>query len=122
MSAPLPENPANPLLMKMLVPAPYQAPAKKDKKKKNTKEAQGDLHPEETSRAVSGGTEAPSSGEEDEDKDEGEGEVEEGEELEDPPSKGKKRAASVDPEEGMSKRGRVSPFDDLDSHTEVVPK
>ena len=32
--APLPENPADPLLMKMLVPAPYEAPTKKDKKKK----------------------------------------------------------------------------------------
>ena len=62
--------------MKMLVLAPYQAPAKKDKKKKKTKEAQGDLHPEETSGAVSGGTEAPSSGKEDED--EADEEAEEG--------------------------------------------
>ena len=68
--APLPENPADPLLMKMLVPAPYQAPAKKDKKNKKAKEAQGNLHPDETSGTVSRGTEAPSSDEEDKDEDE----------------------------------------------------
>ena len=105
--------------MKMLVPAPYQGTAKKDKKKKKEKEAQGDLHPEETSGAVSGGTEAPSSGEEDEDEDEDE---EEEEEVKNPPPKGKKRVASVDPEEGASKRGRVSLSDDSDSGPEASPK
>ena len=48
--------------MKMLVPAPYQAPAKKDKKNKKIKAAQGYLHPEETSGTVPRGTEAPSEG------------------------------------------------------------
>ena len=105
--------------MKMLVPVPYQAPVKKDKKKK-TKEAQGDLHPEKTLGAVSGGTEAPSSGEEDEDEEEEEEDEEE--EEENPPPKGKKRAASVDPEEGASKRGKISLSDDSDSGTEAVPK
>ena len=101
----------------MLAPAPYQAPAKKGKNKKTAKEAQGDLHPEETSGAVSGETVAPSSGEEDKDEDEEEEEVDEN-----PPPKGKKRVASIDPEEGASKRGRVSLSDDSDSGTEAVPK
>ena len=102
--------------MKMLVPAPYQAPEKKDEKKKS-KEAKGGLPHEETLGAVSGGTEAPSSHEGDKDKDE-----EEEEEEENPPLKGKKRAASADPEEGASKRGNISLSDDLDSGTEAVPK
>ena len=84
--------------MKMLVLAPYQAQSKKDTKKKKTKVAQGDLHPEDTSGAVSGGVEAPSSGEEDEDDEEEEAGEEE--EAENPPPKGKKRAASVDPKDG----------------------
>ena len=98
----LPKNLDEPLLMRMLVPAPYQAPAKKDKKKKG-KETKGGLHHEDTSGAMSGGTEAPSSHEGDEDEDE-----EEEEEEENPPLKGKKRAASVDPKEG-SPRGERYP-------------
>ena len=99
--------------MKMLVPAL----ANKDKKKKKTKEAQGDLHPEETSGAMFGENEAASSGEEDEEDDE-----EEEEEVENPPPKGKKRAASIDPEDGAPKRVRVSLSDNSDSGTEAVPK
>ena len=72
--------------MKMLVPVPYQAPAKKGKTKKN-KEAEEGLPHEETSGAVSGGPEAPSSHEGDKDKDEDEDEEEE---EENPPLKGKK--------------------------------
>ena len=104
--------------MRMLVPAPYQAPAKKDKKKK-TKEAQGDLHPEETLGAVSEGIEAPSSGEEDEDEEEEEEEAES-----DSPLKGrkKKRAASTDPEEEASKRGKMALSDCMDSEAEPIPK
>ena len=108
--------------MKMLVPAPYQAPAKKDKKKKKTKAAQGDLHPEVTSGAVSGGTEAPSIGAEDEDEDKEDDDAEEEEEAENPPPKGKKRATSVDPEDGAPKRGRVSLSDNLDLGAEAIPK
>nr|XP_020184749.1 histone acetyltransferase KAT6B-like [Aegilops tauschii subsp. strangulata] len=105
--------------MKMLVPVPYQAPAKKGKTKKN-KEAEEGLPHEETSGAVSGGTEAPSSHEGDEDKDEEEEEEEEGEEK--PPPIGKKRAASIDTEEGASKRGKTSLSDDLDLGAEAVPR
>ena len=71
-SAPLPENPANPLLTRMLVPVPYQVPVKKDKKKKRE---------EGTSDAVSGEADAQSSHEGDDDD-------EEEEEVEDPPRKG----------------------------------
>ena len=63
--APLPENLADPLLTRMLVPAPYQAPEKKAKKK--GKEAKGGLRRKGTSDAVSGDTEALSSHEGDED-------------------------------------------------------
>ena len=93
-SAPLPENPANPLLTRMLVPVPYQVPVKKDKKKKN-KEAKSGPHHEGTSDAMFGGTEAPSSHEGDENDDEEE------EEEDNPPLKGKKRAASA-----IRRRGR----------------
>ena len=54
--APLPENTAEPLLMRMLVPAPYQAPVNKEKKKKG-KEAEDGLHHKGTSGAMSRGTE-----------------------------------------------------------------
>ena len=70
--------------MKMLVLAPYQAPAKKDNKK--SKKAKGGLHPKGTSDAMSGGTEAPSSEDEDEEE----------EESDNPPPQGRKRAASED--------------------------
>ena len=113
----LPEDPAEPLLMRMLIPAPYQAPAKKDKKKKG-KEAEDGLHHEGTSGATSGGTEAPSSHEGDQEEDE----EEEEEEEENPPLKGKKRAASADPKAGASKRGKLSLLDDSDSGTEDIPK
>ena len=87
--------------MRMLVPAPYQVPVKKDKNKKN-KEAENGLHHEGTSDAMSKGTEAPSSheGDKNEDKEE--------EEEDNPPLKGKKRAASTDPEARASKRGNLS--------------
>ena len=56
---PLPEGSADSLLMRMLVPAPYQAPAKTDKKKKKKEEG--------TSDAVSGDADAQSSHEGDDD-------------------------------------------------------
>ena len=66
--APLPEDPAIPLLMKMLVPAPYQAPEKKAKKK--GKEARSGLHRKGTSDIASKDIEALSSREGDEDEEE----------------------------------------------------
>jgi hypothetical protein len=97
----------------MLVPAPYQAPEKKAKKK--SKEAENGPHHKGTSDAMSGGTEAPSSHEGDEDE-------EEEEEEDNPPPKGKKRAASVDPEAEASKRGKISLSDDSDSNAEAIPQ
>ena len=66
--APLPEEPTGPLLMKMLVPAPYQAPEKKAKKK--GKEARSGLRRKGTSDIGSEDTEALSSHEGDEDEEE----------------------------------------------------
>ena len=66
--APLPEDSTIPLFTRMLVPAPYQAPEKKAKKK--GKEAKGGLRRKGTLDAVSGDTEAPSSHEGDEDEEE----------------------------------------------------
>ena len=90
-------------------------PVKKDRKKWN-KEAESGLHHEGTLDAMSGGTEAPSSHEGDENEDD------EGEEDDNPPLKGKKRAASADPKAGASKRGKLSLSDDSDSDTEDIPK
>ena len=99
----------------MLVSVPYQAPEKKAKKK--GKEAKGGLRRKGTSDAVSGETKVPSSHEGDED--------EEGEEAEsDSPLKGrkKKRAASTDPEEGVSKREKITLLDGLDTDAKHTPK
>nr|XP_020167563.1 uncharacterized protein DDB_G0286299-like [Aegilops tauschii subsp. strangulata] len=100
--------------MRMLVPAPYQVPVKKDKKK--NKEAESGLHHEGTSDAMSGGSEAPSSHEGDENEDEEE------EEEGNPPLKWKKRVASADPEARAPKRGKLSLSDDSDSDAEDIPK
>ena len=75
--APLPEDLADPLLTRMLVPTPYQAPEKKAKKK--GKEAKSGLRRKGTSDAMSEETEAHSSHEGDE------GEEEEEEESNSPP-------------------------------------
>ena len=87
--APLPEYPADPELMKMLVPVPYQAPEKKAKKKKG-KEAKGAPRHKGPSDIVYGETEALSSHD-------GDDEEEEEEVESDSPHKGrkKKRAASA---------------------------
>ena len=90
--------------MRMLVPAPYQAPAKKDKKKKRE---------ESTSDAMSGDADAQSSHE---------GDDEEEEEEEDPLCKGKKRAASEDLEAEASKRDKITLPDDSESDAEAIPK
>ena len=88
--------------MRMLVPAPYQAPTKKDKKKKE----------EGASDTVSGQADARSSHEGDDEEEE--------EEEEDPPRKGKKRAASEDLEAEASKRDKITLPDDSESDTEAL--
>ena len=58
-SAPLPEGPANPVLTRMLAPAPYQMPEKDDEAEgKRTKDG---LYSQGTSDFVSGGIKIPSS-------------------------------------------------------------
>ena len=93
--APLPEEPAGPLLTKMLAPAPYEAPKKKASKK--VKKPRSGLHRREASDAKSeGSSDAPSS----EDKEE---EAEEDE----PRSAGRKKRAPPPPLEAEPpKRGR----------------
>ena len=106
---PLPENPVDPLLMRILVLEPYQAPAKKDKKKKKKEEGASD--------AVSGEADAQSSHEGDDDEEE-----EEEEEEEDPPRKGMKMAATEDLEAEASKRDKITLSDDSESDAEAIPK
>jgi hypothetical protein len=115
-SAPLPEEPAIPLLMKMLVPAPYQALEKKAKKK--AKETRSGLRRKGTSAATSEDAETHSSAAEDD---------EEEEESNSPPEGGrKKRAASINLEAEASKKGKVSLADnsawDVDSSPERRPR
>ena len=92
--APLPEEPAGPLLTKMLVRAPYKTPKKEASKK--VKKTRSGLHRREASDAkYEDSNNAPSSEDEEE-------EVEEDE----PRSEGgKKRAASSSLEAKSSKRG-----------------
>lgn len=102
--APLRENPAIPLLTKMLVPAPYQAPEKK------AKESRSGLRRKGTSDIMSEDAETRSSATEDE---------EEEEESNSPPEGGrKKRAASTHPEAEASKKGRSSFADNSALHTD----
>ena len=68
--APLPEEPASPLLRKMLVPAPYKAPKKKTKKE--TKKTRGGLRRRGALDAKSKDSNAHPSSEEDEDEEEDE--------------------------------------------------
>ena len=96
--APLPEEPAGPLLTKMLVPAPYKAP-KKEASQKVEKTRSG-LRCREASDARSEGSiDAPSSKDEEE----------EAEEDEPRSASGKKRATSPSLEVESAKRGRGSP-------------
>ena len=91
--APLPEGLANPVLTRMLAPAPYQMPEKEDEVGgKRTKDG---LYSQGTSDFVSGGIKIPSS----EDKSEG------GATISFPPRK--KRAASEDWEKQATKRGKM---------------
>ena len=66
MFGPLPEDSADPVLTRMLAPAPYQMPVEEDKAESGR--TKGGLHPEGISDIVSGGIKIPSS----EDKSEGE--------------------------------------------------
>ena len=113
--APLPENPAIPLLTKMLVPAPYQAPKEAKKKAKETRSG---LLRKGTSDVTSKDAETHSSPAEDE---------EEEEESNSPPEGGrKKRAASTDLEAEASKKGKASAADnptwEIDSSSEWRPR
>ena len=95
--APLPEEPAGPLLTKMLVPVPYKAP-KKEASKKVEKTLSG-LRCREASDAKSeGSSDAPSS----------EDEEEEAEEDEPLAGGGKKRTASTSLETKSPKKGKGS--------------
>ena len=91
---PLSEEPAGPLLTKMLVPAPYKAPKKEANKK--AKETRSGLHRR-------GASDPPSSGENKEEE-----EDEEEEEPESPTRGRKKRTASSSLEADSPKRGRTS--------------
>ena len=95
--APLPEEPAGPLLTKMLVPAPYEAP-KKEASKKVKKTRSGLRHREASDAKSEDSSDAPSS----------EDEEEEAEEDEPHSEGGKKRAASPSLEAESPKRGRGS--------------
>ena len=94
--APLPEEPAGPLLTKMLVPAPYKSPPMEASKK--VKKTRSGLRYRKALDTRSGGSsDAPSEDEE------------EGAEEDEPRSAGwKKRAASPSLEAESPKRGRGS--------------
>ena len=95
--APLPEEPAGPLLTKMLVPAPYEAPKKEASKK--VKKTRSSLRRREPSDAKSeDSSDAPSSKDEEE----------EAEEDEPHSGGGKKRTASSSLEAKSPKRGKGS--------------
>ena len=95
--APLPEEPAGPLLTRMLVPAPYKAPKKEASKK--VKKTRSGLRRRDASDAKSeDSSDHPSS----------EDEEEEAEEDEPPTGGGKKRTASSSLEAKSPKRGRGS--------------
>ena len=93
--APLLEEPAGPLLTKMLVPAPYKAPKKKAKKE--AKETRGGLHRHSTSYTISEDSDAHSSS----------GEDDEEEENQSPARGRKKRTASTSLEAESPKRGKT---------------
>nr|XP_045086343.1 uncharacterized protein LOC123494510 [Aegilops tauschii subsp. strangulata] len=92
-SAPLPEDSADPVLIRMLAPVPYQVPAKEDKEE--SQKAKRSLHFEGTPDVMSGETRTPSS------EDEGE------EEADIPFPHGRKRTASEDLEAAAPKRGKI---------------
>ena len=106
--APLPEDPEIPLLTKMLVPAPYQAPENK------AKGTRGGLRQKGTSDVASGDADTHSPPATDN---------EEEEESDSPPEgERKKRAASMHLEAKASKKGKISLSDDSESDTEAIPE
>ena len=96
--APMPEEPAGPLLTKMLVPAPHKAP-KKEAPKQVKKTRSGLRCREAPDTRSEGSRDAPSS----------EDEEEEAEEDEPRSAGGKKRATSPSLEAESPKRRRGSP-------------
>ena len=93
--APLPEEPAVPLLTKMLVPAPYKVPKKTTKKE--AKKTRGSLHRRGTSDTIPEGSDAHSASEEDKK-----------EEQDESPVGGiRKRMASAPLEAELPKRGKA---------------
>ena len=90
-SAPLPEGSADPVLARMLEPAPYQAPSGEDKE--GNKEAESKPH---SLFIQTGGISAFSK------------EDNQGEESEIPSPQGRKRTTSEDPETKVSKWGKKS--------------
>ena len=94
--APLPKEPAGPLLTKMLVPAPYEAPKKEASKK--VKKTRSILRHRDASDAKSkDSSDRPCSGDDEEE-----------EEGESPAGGGKKRTASSSLEAESPKRGKGS--------------
>ena len=94
--APLPEEPVGPLLTKMLVPAPYEAPKKEASKK--VKKTRSGLRRRDASDTKSEDSNShPSSKDEEEE-----------EEDESPVGGGKKRTASSSLEAELPKRGKSS--------------
>ena len=93
-SAPLPEGSADPVLTRMLAPAPYQVLAREDKEEGEG--AQGGLHSRGMPGALSGEIGTPT--------------FEDGREgkTDTPSPHGKKRTASEDLEIQASKRGKIS--------------
>ena len=90
-SAPLPEGLANPVLDRMLEPAPYQVPSKEDEGW--NKEAESGPH---SLLVPTGGMSASAR------------EDNQGEESDIPSSRGRKRTTSEDPETKVSKREKKS--------------
>ena len=106
--APLPEEPAVPLLTKMLVPTPYKVPKKTAEKE--AKKTRGGLRRRGTSDTISEGSDACSASEEDE-------------EEEDESSAGgrKKRTASAHLEAESPKRGKAPLPEESTAAADSVP-
>ena len=94
--APLPEDPAIPLLTKMLVPAPYKVPKKTAEKE--DKKTRGGLRRRDTSDTIPEGSDARSASEEDKKE----------EEDESPAGGRRKRTGSAPLEAELPNRGRAS--------------
>ena len=108
-SAPLPEDPAIPLLTKMLVPVPYKVPKKTVERE--AKKTRGDLRHRGTSDTIPEGSDAHPASEEDEK-----------EEKDESPAGGRrKRTASAPLEAELPKRGRASLLEESTAATDSSP-